>query len=95
MNILFIYIYLLNTHKQIYIDHRYYKGEIERAAIDFQNSERNAAASYVHLVMAALESELGVWPEKTSLQLTVDVVWLAAEPHATGSLSLGLVDPRP
>ena len=59
--------------------------------IDRTVLQRWASAAMV----AGLESELGVWPEKTSLQLTVDVVWLAAEPHATGSLSLGLVDPRP
>jgi hypothetical protein len=53
--------------------------------------QRWAAAEMVE----QLERELGAWPDNTALQLTVDVVWLAAEPHATGSLSLGVVDPRP
>lgn len=35
----------------------YYKGEIERAATDFQSSEKNAAFNYLPLVMNALESK--------------------------------------
>lgn len=35
----------------------YYKGEIDRAATDFQSSEKHSATNYVHLVMNALETK--------------------------------------
>jgi hypothetical protein len=38
-------------------ENRYYKGEIERAATDFQSSEKHAATNYLHLVMSALEQK--------------------------------------